>query len=398
MLMQHNKFDTIIIGAGAAGLMCAVTAALRYKKVAILDHSIKFAEKIRISGGGRCNFTNIYTKPECYISNNPHFCKSALACYTPSHFIELLNNHGIGYHEKTLGQLFCNNSSVDIINLFVQLCKENNIIRQMGVIIHKIEKISGMFEIITNIGTFKSETLVIATGGLSIPQIGATDFGYNIAKQFNIDIVTTTPALVPLTLTNADLESFATLSGTSFMSEVSIINKRVKIKFQENTLLTHRGLSGPAILQISSYWQQNDTININILPNFSIEEELKHKRNLNKLLSTFLAQFISQRLSHSLCTLLKIDKPLSQLSNTEITKINNLIHNLTLIPNGTLGYKKAEVTRGGVDCNALSSNSMMAKNTDGLYFIGEVVDVTGWLGGYNFQWAWASGHKAGLNV
>jgi predicted Rossmann fold flavoprotein len=422
MPMQHNhnkynKFDLIIIGAGAAGLMCAITAASRHKKVAILDHSLKLAEKIRISGGGRCNFTNLYTKPECYISNNPHFCKSALASYTPQHFTTLLDKYNIEYHEKTLGQLFCNHSAADIINLFDYLCKENNVCRHMGVTIDHIEKPSKTYEVHTNLGIFNSETLVIATGGLSIPLIGATSFGYNIAKQFGLKIIPTAPALVPLTLSPPDLELFAPLSGTSFMSEVSIVrgvahgvsdptnvgkssksNKPMAIKFQESTLLTHRGLSGPAILQVSSYWQQNDSIMINVLPNFAIQEELKNNRSSNKLLSTFLAQFIPQRLSASLCDLLKFDKPISQLTNIDLTKIHKLVHELSMNPSGTLGYKKAEVTKGGVDCNELSSSSMMSKNIDGLYFIGEVVDVTGWLGGYNFQWAWASGYKAGMNV
>ncbi|MDQ5921205.1 MAG: hypothetical protein QG673_1261 [Pseudomonadota bacterium] len=396
-----NKYDSIIIGAGAAGLMCAYTIAGHNKKVALLDHSHKLAEKIRISGGGRCNFTNLYTKPECYISENPHFCISALSRYTPQHFCELLNKYNIPYHEKTLGQLFCNNKSEDIINLLDFLCTSKHVKRSMGVTVNNVEQTSSGFRLSTTAGDFYAETLIIATGGLSIPQIGATGFGYNIARQFGIPVIPPKPALVPLTLESDILSMFATMAGTSFFSSVSVNN----INFQENSLLTHRGLSGPAILQISSYWNSGDSITIDMLPHTRLDSNELHKDRLhssnlhsNKLLSNFLREFFSERLSASICQMLQINKSLNQLSKKEISKISNFIHSLIIKPSGTLGYKKAEVTKGGVNTQLLSSKTMAAKNIEGLFFIGEVVDVTGWLGGYNLQWAWASAYAAGNSI
>ena len=392
--MQNNQFDTIIIGAGAAGLFCAYTAASRGKKVAILDHSAKLAEKIRISGGGKCNFTNINTNPNSYISQNKHFCISALSRYTQHDFIELLDNNFIQYHEKTLGQLFCNYSSQTIIDLLDNLCQQNNVMRKMSCNIKHINKTNTGFSIETSTGIYTSETLVIATGGLAIPQIGATPFGYNLARDFGHNIVELAPALVPLTLKQDDLASFAPLSGVSFLSEVN----HGKITFKENTLITHKGLSGPAILQISSYLSANSSININMLPEINISHEINQHKSSNKLLSNFLQNFLSKRLADSICTLLKLDKPLSQLSKNEIELIENFVHSFKITPNGTQGYKKAEVTRGGIDTTQLSSQTMQSKLVDGLFFIGEVVDVTGWLGGYNFQWAWSSGYVAGISV
>ena len=389
-----NKYDTVIVGAGAAGLMCAFNLASRQKKVALLDHSYKLAEKIRISGGGRCNFTNIYTSSECYISNNPDFCISPLSRYTPKHFCELLDKYSIAYHEKTLGQLFCNDKSEAIIGLLDFLCNTNKVSRQMGITINQIEKSSSGFVLSTTNGTIWAETLVIASGGLALPQIGATGFGYNIAKQFGISVIEPKPALVPLALNTYELEIFSNLSGISFSSEVRVNN----ISFLENTLLTHRGLSGPAILQISSYWESGNKVILNMLPNLKLDILLKENRSSNKLLSTFLRQFFSERLANNICTIIKIDKPLSQLSNKESIIISEFIHKLTLTPSGTLGHKKAEVTKGGVDTKKLSSKTMEAINTQGLYFIGEVVDVTGWLGGYNFQWAWSSAYVAGNSI
>lgn len=393
-MKQEITFDSIIIGAGAAGLMCAQTAGSRGKKVLLLDRSTKLAEKIRISGGGRCNFTNIYTKPECYISKNPRFCISALYRYTPTHFTEMLDKYHIAYHEKTLGQLFCNNNSEDIIHLLDQLCNTANVIRKMGVDITHIEKLPAGFEVTSNIGRFKSETLVIASGGLAIPQIGATGFGYEIARNFGLNIITPEAALVPLTLHEEQHTYFSTLSGNSFFSQTEI----GKIKFQENTLITHRGLSGPAILQISSYWHGGESIKINMLPDLNITNLINESRSSNKLLSTFLNQFFAERLATNICTMIGFDKQLSQLSNKDINLIHEFIHNFKLKPSGTLGHKKAEVTRGGVDTSELSSKTMMSNKIDGLFFIGEVVDVTGWLGGYNFQWAWASADVCGNNV
>lgn len=391
--MTH-KYDAIIIGAGAAGLMCAYTAAQKGKKILIMDHSTKLAEKIRISGGGRCNFTNIYTKPESYLSNNPHFCISSLSRYTPNHFTQMLDQFNIGYHEKTLGQLFCDKSSQDIIDLFDQLLNQYQVTRKMGVTIKQVEKISSGFEIQTTIGKLYSETLIIASGGLSIPQIGATGFGYNIAKQFAIPVITPKPALVPLALSPEDARYFTPLSGTSFFSSVSTANK----SFNENTLLTHRGLSGPAILQISSYWEPGNAITINLLPTTDITALLLEHKSSNKLLTNFLQQFFSERLTQSISQLIQINKPISNLSKLEIQRIEQFIHNFSVKPSGTLGYKKAEVTKGGIDTKFISSKNMESTNIEGLFFIGEVVDVTGWLGGYNFQWAWASGYACGNSL
>lgn len=388
------KYDVIIVGAGAAGLMCAFTAGLRGKKIALLDHSNKLAEKIRISGGGRCNFTNIYTTPECYLSDNPRFSISALSRYTPAHFCGLLDRLNIGYHEKTLGQLFCNTSSQEIINMLDSLCMENNVTRTMGITIQNIQKSGIGFLLETNKGQFSSESLVIASGGLALPQVGATGFGYNIAKQFGLQVIDPKPALVPLALDPVDLAYFKELAGTSFWSNTNIRNTN----FQENTLLTHRGLSGPAILQISSYWNPGTAIAIDMLPQQQIDNLITESRSSIKLLSNFLHQYFPARLADSLCKIMGINKQLCQLSNKEINTIAQFIHNLNLKPTGTLGFKKAEVTKGGVDTQELSSKSMQANAVEGLYFIGEVVDVTGWLGGYNFQWAWASGHAAGQDV
>ena len=388
--MQNNHFDVIIIGAGASGLMCAQFAANSGFKVLILDHSSRLAEKIRISGGGRCNFTNLHTKPECFISQNKHYATSALSRYTPQHFTELLDQFNIAYHEKTLGQLFCNEKSQAIIELLDFLCRSQQVVRMMATTVQNIEYDSSDYTLTTNRGTFKAQRLVIASGGLAIPQIGATGFGYQVASQFAIPLVATAPALVPLTLSHQDLQSFSSLAGISFFS-ASVI---AKTSFQEMSLFTHRGLSGPAILQISSYWNSGIQLQLNLLPSADIRSALNAKRSSNQLLSNFLGEFFSQRLATSLCLWLKLDKPLSQLTNQQIEQLANTIHNFSLTPNGTEGYKKAEVTRGGVDTNYLNSKNMMAKNTAGLYFIGEVVDVTGWLGGYNFQWAWASAYAA----
>ncbi len=389
-----KKYDCIIIGAGAAGLMCAYKVGLKGKKVLLIDHSQKLAEKIRISGGGKCNFTNLYTKPSSYISSNPHFCISALSRYTPQHFCELLDNYNIAYHEKTLGQLFCDTSAEDIIKLLDFLCASNGVVRKMGVSVDKIDKSAMGFKVCTSNGIIETETLVIATGGLAMPQVGATAFGYNIAKQFAIKVIKTEAALVPFAIDPNDLLQFSDLSGISFNSMVSSDD----ISFTESTLLTHRGLSGPAILQISSYWNSGNKININILPSENIIELITLNKTSTKLLSTFLQQFLSNRLADSLCKIMGINKQICQLSNKDIATISGFIHELSLKPNGTLGYKKAEVTKGGIDTTVLSSKTMEATAVAGLYFIGEVVDVTGWLGGYNFQWAWSSAYACGNSI
>jgi predicted Rossmann fold flavoprotein len=388
---MQNKFDTVVIGAGAAGLMCAYQLAAKGKRVLLLDHSIKLAEKIRISGGGRCNFTNLNISPESYISQNPYFCISALSRYTQFDFMALLDKYGITYHEKTLGQLFCDKNSGDIINLLDMLCNEYKVVRKMGISIVQVEKSGNGYIIHSTDALYQGETLVVATGGLSIPQIGATGFGYNIARQFGLNIIKTLPALVPLSLEPRDLNNFAHLSGVSFKSLVyNDANSQLPISFIENVLLTHRGLSGPAILQISSYWNPGEFISINLLPDTNIVDYIEDNRKSNKLLSNLLTKFFTQSLSNALCVKLGFDLAISQLSNQQISLIASLLHKLELRPSGTLGYKKAEVTKGGIDTDELSSKTMMAKKIEGLFFIGEVVDVTGWLGGYNFQWAWSS--------
>jgi|SRR6185437_1971458 len=390
-----HKYDSIVIGAGAAGLMCAYIAGSHHRKVLLLDHSNKLAEKIRISGGGRCNFTNIHTEPKSYISANPRFCISALSNYTPYNFTELLDKHNITYHEKTLGQLFCDNSAEDIIGLLDHLCNTNNVTRKMSVKALNVTKIPSGFEITTdNVGIIHSETLIIATGGLSIPQIGATGFGYNLARDFGLNIIKTEPALVPLALDPEQLQYFSPLSGSSFFSQTKID----KTSFLENTLITHRGLSGPAILQISSYYSGGTSLQIDMLPTQNIVQLINENRKSNKLLSNFLTLFFSSAFANSLCKMLQLDKQLCQLSNKDINQINELVHNFIITPSGTLGYKKAEVTKGGVDTKELSSKTMGSSKIDGLFFIGEVVDVTGWLGGYNFQWAWASAYAAGSSM
>ncbi|MEN9946344.1 MAG: hypothetical protein RLZZ293_730 [Pseudomonadota bacterium] len=387
-MQKNSSFDVIIIGAGAAGLMCAQLTGARHKRVLILDHSDKLAEKIRISGGGRCNFTNLQASPECYISQNKHFINSALSRYTPWHFCELLNQHQLSYHEKTLGQLFCNQKSQAIIDLLDFLCQQAQVIRLMSTKIFDIEKTTRGFKLETSQGTFLSEALVIATGGLSIPQIGASSFGYQIARQFDHNIITTAPALVPLCLDKPQLDQLKDLAGVSFFSRVS----NEKINFSEHSLFTHRGLSGPAILQISSYWQAGEAIEINLLPEESIFTIIQAQRSSNKLLSNFLGGYLPQRLATSLTKLLGFDPIISQLNKKQLTQISQLIHSFSIHPCGSEGYKKAEVTRGGVDTRQLNSKTMMSNQIEGLYFIGEVVDVTGWLGGYNFQWAWSSAH------
>lgn len=401
MKNKIDKYDVIILGAGAAGLMCAWLAGSRGKRVLILDHSYKLAEKIRISGGGRCNFTNINAEPKCYLSQNPNFMISALARYTPYHFTELLDQYQIKYHEKTLGQLFCDNSANDIISLLDSLCSKYNVKRIMGCKIMQITKDGSGYLVNSSMGAWPGENLVVATGGLSIPKIGATNFGYELAKKFGLNIIPPKPGLVPMTMLLDDLTIFSALSGISFFSKVGIRgqNKKGAINFLENTLITHRGLSGPAILQISSYWSPGDDIVLDLLPNTTtIATDINAAKRSNPHLGNFLSKYLSSRLALGISELLELNKPLSQLSNDDINYIEHTLHNFVLKPNGTEGYKKAEVTVGGIDTLELSSKTMMANKVEGLYFIGEVVDVTGWLGGYNFQWAWASAYAAATSI
>lgn len=397
---MNNSPDVLIIGAGAAGMMCAIQAAQRGRSVCLIDHSSKLAEKIRISGGGRCNFTNLNTKPDNYISTNPHFCRSALACYTPQHFINWLQEHGIAYHEKKLGQLFCDDGSEAIIALLKGACETAGVTLLMSCHVKEISHADG-FELETSCGKFHAQSLVIATGGLSIPKIGATPFGFKVAQQFNIPVTKLKPGLVPLSFHPEGWADYAALSGISVDAVVSF----GKQSFRENLLITHRGLSGPAILQISSYWEHGQPLHINLLPGMDMKEVLAQQRDNHTLLINYLAQFLPKRFIEVWLLQLsgqKIlsdhfaeNKPLNQYGVKELGQLAEKLHDWQITPTGTLGYAKAEVTCGGVDTHALSSKTMQANDVPGLYFIGEVVDVTGHLGGYNFQWAWASGYAAG---
>lgn len=384
------RVDVVIVGAGAAGMMCAITAARRGRSVLLLDHGVKLAEKIRISGGGRCNFTNLNAKPENYLSSNPHFCRSALARYSPQHFIAWLNQHGIGFHEKKLGQLFCNDGSDVIIQMLKNECEAAGVKWVRPCNVHQIAK-GDDFMVETDRGRFNAPSLVVATGGLSIPKIGATPFGYRLAQQFSIPVTKLKPGLVPLSFHPEDWAVYAELAGVSVEAIVSYREQ----SFRENLLFTHRGLSGPAILQISSYWEPGHALHINLLPDHDMQELLAQQRGSRMLLGNFLAGYLPKRFAEIWCDQFFGNKPLNQYDAKEMSALVARLHDWQIIPSGTLGYAKAEVTCGGVDTHALSSKTMQANEVPGLYFIGEVVDVTGQLGGYNFQWAWASGYAAG---
>ncbi len=387
------QYQVIIIGAGAAGLICAIEAGKQGRKVLVIEHAEKVGKKILISGGGRCNFTNIYSKPENFISNNPHFCKSALARYTPQDFISLVKKHKIKYHEKKLGQLFCDGSAKEVVNMLLEECKEAGVEVLVNCKVTKTEK-NEKFTVQTNNGEYLSDSLVIATGGISILKMGATDFGYKIAEQFGLKLTEIKPGLVPLSWNKHDLKLFADLSGVSIDSVVSY----KKVSFRENILFTHKGLSGPAILQISSYWKKGEPISINLLPEINIAEELNANSSSRILLDNFLSLYMPKRFAEKWCEINFQSKPINQLNDKEIAFISLKLHKWQIIPSGTEGFEKAEVTCGGVDTEELSSKTMECKKIKGLYFIGEAVDVTGWLGGYNFQWAWASGYAAGQYV
>jgi predicted Rossmann fold flavoprotein len=382
--------DVIVIGGGAAGLFCAIEAGKRGRKVLVLEHAERIGKKIAISGGGRCNFTNVNTSAENFLSANPNFAKSALARFTPQDFIALVEQHRIAYHEKKLGQLFCDDSSRRIIRMLIEEASSAGVEIRLDCRVLKVEK-SSSFTIETDQGIFSSESLVIATGGLSIPPIGATDFGYRVARQFKLRIRETRPALVPLTFAAHKGEELKALSGVSIDALVSTNGAQ----FRENVLLTHRGLSGPAILQVSSYRKRGDAISVNLLPDLSARELLDGKRRSEMELANLLGQYLPRRFAQAWCNMYAPSRPLNRYSNKELEEIARAIHDWRLVPDGTEGYKKAEVTAGGVDTDELSSRTMEARTVPGLYFIGEVVDVTGQLGGYNFQWAWASGFAAG---
>ncbi len=383
----------VIIGGGAAGLFCAIEAGRRGRRVAVLERAGSVGKKIAISGGGRCNFTNINTKAENFISNNPHFCKSALARYTPQDFVELVKKHKIEFYEKKLGQIFCRESSRQIVEMLLEECRKAKVEIRLNCSVKEVSK-NEFFEIETNQGKFASESFVIATGGLSIPHIGATDFGYRIAKQFGLKIIATKPALVPLIFQNGNLESYKNLAGVSLDSVVTV----GKESFRENILFTHRGLSGPAILQISSYWTRGQAIEIDLLPAKNAFDILQNSRESKKELANFLSEFLPNRFAEAFCQTTVTSKPLKNYSEKEFTNIAENLHAWRVVFDETEGYKKAEVTLGGVSTDELSSKTMEAKRVKNLYFIGEVVDVTGWLGGYNFQWAWASAFAAGQVV
>ncbi|KHN51447.1 BaiN/RdsA family NAD(P)/FAD-dependent oxidoreductase [Pectobacterium fontis] len=386
-----EQFDAVIIGAGAAGMFCAAQAGQRGLRVLLLDNGKKAGRKILMSGGGRCNFTNMYAEPAAYLSHNPHFCKSALARYTQWDFISLVNSHRIAYHEKTLGQLFCDDSAQQIVDMLVTECERANVTLRLRSEVTSVEKSGDKFTIQLNNGTsFHSTSLVVACGGLSMPGLGATPFGYQLAEQFGISVLPTRAALVPFTLHKPLLEQLQTLSGVSVPTVVTAENG---VTFRENILFTHRGLSGPAILQISSYWQAGEFVTINLLPDRDLTHLINDERTAhpNQSLKNTLAQWLPKRLVECLQALGQLpDVTLKQLNSTQQTQIEQSLQQWRVQPNGTEGYRTAEVTIGGVDTRTLSSKTMEANSVPGLYFIGEVVDVTGWLGGYNFQWAWSS--------
>jgi len=385
--------DVIVIGGGAAGLFCAIEAGKRGRNVLVLEHADRVGKKMAISGGGRCNFTNIHTNPANFLSANPHFCKSALARYPPGDFIVLVEKHGIKYHEKKLGQLFCDESSQQIIDMLLGECAEAGVEIRCGFQVRRISQESD-FSIETNQGVFKAASLVIATGGLSIAPLGATDFGYNVARQFGLKIEPPRPALVPFTLSSTVQRQLSSLSGISLDASV----KFADTEFRENILITHLGLSGPAILQISLYWEHGAPIVINLLPDEDILEVLRDRQGAEIELANLLAQHWPRRFAQAWCDLYFPSRPLKQFNDRQLSDIAGKIQGFQITPAGTEGLKKAEVTAGGVSTAELSSQRMEAMRVPGLFFIGEVVDVTGQLGGYNFQWAWASGYAAGQAV
>lgn len=385
-----ERFDAIIIGAGAAGMFCSALAGQAGRRVLLIDNGKKPGRKILMSGGGRCNFTNLYVEPGAYLSQNSHFCKSALARFTQWDFIDLVNKHGIAWHEKTLGQLFCDDSAQQIVDMLVDECEKGNVAVRLRSEVLSVEKDDTGFTLELNGITVGCEKLVIATGGLSMPGLGASPFGYKIAEQFGLNVLSTRAGLVPFTLHKPLLEELQVLAGVAVPSVITAENGTV---FRENLLFTHRGLSGPAVLQISSYWQPGEFVSINLLPDVGLETFLNEQRNAhpNQSLKNTLAVHLPKRLVERLQQLGQIpDVSLKQLNVRDQQALISTLTDWRVQPNGTEGYRTAEVTLGGVDTNELSSRTMEARKVPGLYFIGEVMDVTGWLGGYNFQWAWSS--------
>ncbi|MFZ6686896.1 NAD(P)/FAD-dependent oxidoreductase [Undibacterium sp. SXout11W] len=396
---MNKQFDVAVIGAGAAGMMCAAVAGQRGKRVVLIDHASRLAEKIRISGGGRCNFTNLYAGPANFLSENPHFCKSALSRYTPQDFLSLMKRHGIAWHEKHKGQLFCDDSAEDIIRMLKAECDTGKVQWRMPCVVEDVSVTEGGGYVLkTSTGDISADNVVIATGGLSIPKIGATDFAHKIARQFGIKVIEPRPALVPLTFDAKSWEPFVPLSGISLEVDIETGEKKSKIVFREDLLFTHKGLSGPGVLQISSYWQPGTPVRINLLPELDVAEDLiQAKTTTKKNLANYLAQYLPARLVDGLLAAHGFDGDLKMpdMQDKRLRALGEKLNRWELVPDGSEGYRKAEVTRGGIDTRALSQQSMMATKVPGLYFVGESVDVTGWLGGFNFQWAWASGSAAG---
>ena len=395
-IMIIEKYDVIIVGAGAAGMMSAIEAGKRGRKVLLVDHSKKIGEKIRISGGGRCNFTNIHTETNKFISQNPKFVISALNQYTQNDFINLIKKHNIKFHEKKLGQLFCDESAQQIVDLLLLECENANVVLKKEIMITDIDKKEEQYFITTNSNQYYSDSLIIATGGLSIPKIGASNFGYEVAKKFNLDIIATLPALVPLTFSEKILGICKELTGLSVEAVVSF----KKTFFEEGMLFTHRGLSGPSILQISSYWKLGDNININLTPKLNIFKSLEEKKKLNPKqdIGVIISEILPKRLAQIICKENEVSGNICELSSKKLKQLSDSINAWVINPTGSEGYRTAEVTLGGINTNELSSKTMMVKKHPGLFFIGEVVDVTGHLGGYNFQWAWSSGFVAGQHA
>ena len=393
--------DVIVIGAGAAGLMCASVAGQRGKSVMLIDHASVLAEKIRISGGGRCNFTNLLTGPQNFLSENPHFCRSALTRFSPQDFLSLMKSYSIAYHEKHKGQLFCDTSAEQIIRMLEAECEKGAVDIRMPCKVQKVVKVREQFHVHTDQGEFIAASVVVATGGLSIPKIGATDFAFRLAKQFSIPVIAPRPALVPLTFDAAHWQTFVPLAGISLEVDIESGEKKQRASFREDLLFTHRGLSGPAVLQISSYWQEGQEISINLLPDVDLAEQLISEKSISrKNLGNVLAGYLPHRLAEGWLQLGKYpaDMRIADIQDKTLRVLGDSINHWKITPSGSEGYKKAEVTRGGIDTKALSQQTMMVKDVPNLYFIGEATDVTGWLGGYNFQWAWASGFVAGQSL
>ena len=388
--------DVVIIGAGAAGLMCALTAAGRGRKVMLVDHANKAGKKILMSGGGRCNFTNMYTEPNNFLSQNPHFCKSALARYTQWDFIEMVAKHGVPYHEKKLGQLFCDNKSSDILEMLLDECQKAGASLHLDTSVEQIEKTDNGYSLNTTLGPIDCQSLVVATGGLSIPTLGATGFGYQVAKQFGHTLLPTRAGLVPFTITDQLKEICTELSGTSVDCLVSCNDQ----SFRENILFTHRGLSGPAILQISSFWNTGDMVEINLLPDLDALSWLQTQQaeRPNSELKTLLGEIFTKKMANLLAEHWFESKPMKQYTPGELAHVADKLASWKVVPAGTEGYRTAEVTLGGVDTREVSSKTMESLKSPGLYFVGEVLDVSGHLGGFNFQWAWASGYAAAQYV